>query len=753
MGLSILIAAGLGLASAILLIRLGLTSNWAGVWASRPTDWHHDGVGSVPRLGGAVLATAFVVVEAYIALFHPELRAVTPGRDAIIAGSLAMFALGFCDDLRPVRAEWKLLGQVLIASGVCLCGVGIEVGRVPFTTTTVALGAWGPVLTVLWLVGLTNLINLIDGIDGLAGGTALMLMLMCASVAHPNGNFELLASGMAGALVGFLRFNFPPARIYLGDGGAYFLGFQVALFSIVNSHKGTVAAALVAPLFVLAFAVSDACFTVARRGLHGLPLFRPDRKHLHHRLVDAGGSRRKVVLLVYSLNLVFLAMGLAAFWSRGEAVPVLLGAAVLVLFACAGTCRFSRRWFAIPRVLRSSLRIRAHVKYARCLLQWLKLQSRRRSGPDEFWADLVFAADRLGFGSVKLTLQEEDRFWRRPDTAATTARRQFECARGLYGKLELTAPVCPLRPAQPMRECDRDCGAEAANCLADPRVFEILSELLAETWTRSAVQWNGEGVPLRFKCRKAEVPFPRTNRPTRLMKRIVTIWTALLLAVPLASAEPLSLIDLKASLSQVPAAELPIASAALIQQAKPRDRAGLTTNVVRCALGINPAATPFVVGALGRMAPETASVAALVASLEQPDQVGEIARAAVGAAPERAAEIVVAVCGVLPAEYKTVAVNAARVAPQVSRGILQAVGAVRPELKPFIDRELDFSGRPVPSVAGCLERAERARPRANPPGLAHRPEPKRGSGGGPPEDSKPPRGDDRPPGGRNYARP
>ena len=495
----IIIAGGLGLSITLLLIALAQRFDLP-VGLRRASDWHHDYRRSLPRLGGVVLVGAFVAIEMWIAAWHPELRAATPGRNVIIGGSLAMFALGFCDDLRPLPARWKLLGQVVIASVVCFSGIGIEVWRIPFAASPVQLGAWSSVLTVLWLVGLTNLINLIDGIDGLAGGIALMLMLLIAAVAHQNGNFELLACGMAGALVGFLCHNFPPARIYLGDGGAYFLGFQVALYSIVNSHKGTIFAALIAPLFVLVFPVTDACLTLARRGLRGLPLFRPDRNHLHHRLLAAGGSYRKVVLMVYGFNLLFLGMGLAVFWSRGEALPILLGAAVFALFLGAGACTFSRRWFAIHHVLRRSLRMRRHVEYALCLARWLELESRRRSGPDEFWPDLVFAADKLGFASLKLTLQDEHRSWRRDDTSAHLVRRQYDCAQGLYGKLELTAPACPLRHSVESESpnCDAQCGPRTGNCAADPRLFDTLSELLAEAWTRSAVHWNGHGVPLRF---------------------------------------------------------------------------------------------------------------------------------------------------------------------------------------------------------------------------------------------------------------
>jgi UDP-GlcNAc:undecaprenyl-phosphate GlcNAc-1-phosphate transferase len=140
-----------------------------------------------------------------------------------------MFAVGFWDDLKPLGAKRKLLAQILIALSVYYFGVGIQSFKIPLTEHVVDLGGWGVLITVCWLVAMTNLINLIDGVDGLAGGICLMLMILLAFVGHQNGHFELLSSGMVGALLAFLWYNFPPARIYLGDGGAYDAMFAVVL--------------------------------------------------------------------------------------------------------------------------------------------------------------------------------------------------------------------------------------------------------------------------------------------------------------------------------------------------------------------------------------------------------------------------------------------------------------------------------------------------------------------------------------------
>ncbi len=469
----------------------------------RPPDLHHTHKAPVPRVGGIALAAAFVGIEIFIAACFPA-RGEAGQHAVILAGSLAMFALGLWDDLTPLGARRKLLGQILISVVVCYFGIGIENFKIPFTGTIINLGAWGVLITVLWLVSMTNLINLIDGVDGLAGGICLMLMALLAWVGHQNLHLGLVASGMAGALLGFLWFNFPPARIYLGDGGAYFLGFQIGLFTIVSSQKGTILAALVAPLFVLALPIVDTALAILRRGLQGLPIFRPDRRHIHHRLIDMGLSRRQVVLSLYALTLVFLLMGFAAFLSRGQLAPTLLGIVVLVILFCAGRLSFSREWFAVGRVLGNSVSMRQEIQYALCLTRWLTLEGNRRGSIEGLWSDLLFLAQRLGFTSVKLTLADGERLWERPANFGTSHSARHVLQGGRYGVLELKAPSSPEGAGFPAASQSFDEQSEMSfrPGVSDGRLFEILSELLAEGWIKAASRWeNGSKTPLRFDSR------------------------------------------------------------------------------------------------------------------------------------------------------------------------------------------------------------------------------------------------------------
>ena len=492
----------LGLGIVLLVVPLTLAAAPLRNRLQRGRDLHHTHQKLTPRLGGLALAIAFIGIEVFIIVCCPEQRSRMPGHTVLVLSSLAMFGLGFWDDLQPLGAKRKLVAQIVIALSVYVFGIGIEHFRIPFVSVELNLGAWGALLTVLWLVGMTNLINLIDGMDGLAGGICLMLMGLLVYVAHDNGSFPLLVSGMAGALIGFLCFNFPPARIYLGDGGAYFLGFQIGLFSILNSHKGTVFAALAAPLFVLALPILDTTLAILRRGLRGLPIFRPDRGHLHHRLLGMGLSRRKVLLGLYAVTSVFLVMGFAAYWSRGNLIPVLLGMGAIIVLLCAGGLSFSRSWFAVGQVVGHSLEMRREVEYALALTRWLALEGGRRESAEELWEDLTFAAQRLGYQSVKMVLADGQRVWGQTDGSPHTRSVVQVLQGGRLGTLELQAPACeagavPLNGTQP---CERS----SCPCVADDSVFGVVSELLAEGWVKAASKLaSSDGLPLRFATRRS----------------------------------------------------------------------------------------------------------------------------------------------------------------------------------------------------------------------------------------------------------
>jgi len=461
--------------------------------ASPARESHHTHQVSVSRLGGVALAAAMIVVAVTFYFLDPTFLQVRD-RKLLLLGSLAMFALGLWDDLSAMGARRKLIGQIVIASAVYFGGISINHFRIPFTEHLVDFGYWGWPVTVLWLVAMTNLINLIDGVDGLAGGICLMLMVLLVYVSWQTGFIAITSAGMAGALVGFLRFNFPPARIYMGDGGAYFLGFLMGCQTIINSQKGTIFAALAAPLFVLALPIIDTTLAILRRGLRGLPLFRPDRKHLHHRLLASGYSRRKVVLGLYGFTAFFLLLGFLAFYWHGQNFALFLGIGTMAIILAAGRFNFSREWFSVGRVVGNSLEARADVQYAMTLSRCVAMSGSRALSAGEIAEDVVYIARKLDFYSVRIQLLDEEKSWKIDPSPAPNLETYRHVLNGhKHCFVELAVVTTELPDADP-------------NALSDPRLntCSILADLVAEGWNKAMKDWmHQHQLPARFDAKTA----------------------------------------------------------------------------------------------------------------------------------------------------------------------------------------------------------------------------------------------------------
>lgn len=432
--------------------------------------FHHTHKIPVPRFGGLALVIAFVVM-AGLALYlfpNPDRTSV---RLTILFTSLAMFGLGFADDLRPLGARKKLVGQILIAGAAFYFGIQITSFKNPITQDVYSLGILGLPVTVLWLVAMTNLINLIDGIDGLAGGVALMLMLLLMYVGFSASMpFPILCTaGMAGALLGFLYYNFPPAKIYLGDGGAYFLGFLIGVLSINSSHKGTIAAAMIAPIFALALPITDVSLAILRRGLRGLPIFRPDRKHIHHRLQEFGNSRRRTVLVLYAVSLLFLGVAFGIFVLAKNWMPLLFGAFFLGLLALSRSFKFRWDWFSIGKVFGNSLEMRKEVQYVLQMARWLELEAERCDSIDSLWNDYKFMLRKVNFCKVELQLDATPYVW---NSLTEKPGPLFEVSHDLRGNHHMVMSFW----------------ASEENCSL--KQFELMSELMAEAWMKATCKWQ-----------------------------------------------------------------------------------------------------------------------------------------------------------------------------------------------------------------------------------------------------------------------
>jgi UDP-GlcNAc:undecaprenyl-phosphate GlcNAc-1-phosphate transferase len=258
----------------------------------------------IPRIGGVAIFVTVMATLGALWGFAGDIAWDDAGKlSIVIAGATAIHLLGLYDDLRPMSARWKFFLQILVAAAVFAAGVRVNVLTSPLQAgeswqLTSALSA---LVTVIWFVGITNAFNLIDGLDGLASGAALFALTTLFVVASISGQSgaAFVTLVLAGAVLGFLVFNFHPASIFLGDSGSLFLGFMLAGIGLLSSQKSSTIVALAIPLVSLGLPVLDTTVAICRRFLRGKPIFSPDRQHIHHRLLSLGYSPRKVALVLY----------------------------------------------------------------------------------------------------------------------------------------------------------------------------------------------------------------------------------------------------------------------------------------------------------------------------------------------------------------------------------------------------------------------------------------------------------------------
>ncbi len=296
----------------------------------------------IPRGGGVAVAIGFIVVAAVVGLVNasahvlPVPRAVGPSSVvALLLGGGLAAGFGVLDDYFDLRARWQFAGQLVLAFLAISLGVLVELVNNPFAPGVIRLdGPFAIGFTVVWIAGMINSINFIDGLDGLSSGVSLIaavtlgMISLTASVNQPF--IAVLCFGLAGSLLGFLRWNFHPASIFVGTSGVMFIGYTLAVLSILGSAKVAVA------LLVLGVPIIDAFWIIVRRISQRRSPFSPDRGHLHHRLLDVGLSHRQTVLLIYGICAAL--GGLSLLLSGSDQVYAFLGVFVLiglVLFALA----------------------------------------------------------------------------------------------------------------------------------------------------------------------------------------------------------------------------------------------------------------------------------------------------------------------------------------------------------------------------------------------------------------------------------
>ena len=364
----------------------------------------------IPRAGGVAVSMAFALALGLVLAvqnFAPDPPDLDTRTTALFTGGFLILALGLWDDVRPLRARWKLAAQIGIALIAYTSGIQIERVYLPgageFTVGLLSLP-----LTVFWFLLILNAVNLIDGLDGLASGITLFVSLTLLIVWDTPSNLvvALALAALAGASLGFLRYNFYPASIFLGDSGSYFLGYNLAALSILGSLKSEAAVAILIPIIALGVPVMDALWAPVRRFILGQRIFTPDRDHIHHRLLKLGYTHRRAVLLLYAISVLMGVVALSLVHARDDRaalVLALVGSGVIFGIRWLGYLPFIHR----ERVLGWLGTVSDELGLRRSRRSFLECQAMIASaaGLDQLWAGIAAAAQFLKLDACELRVE------------------------------------------------------------------------------------------------------------------------------------------------------------------------------------------------------------------------------------------------------------------------------------------------------------------------------------------------------------
>lgn len=336
-----------------------------------PDRVRHGHALPVPRLGGVAvfsgLAAALVVAKLIGLFAYDRMPPITQLTIALGAGSVILFILGLYDDVRGVPPIAKLTAQAIAAILVIQAGFRIDVITFP-PNLHFSLGSWAIPVTVLWLVGVSNALNLVDGMDGLAGGVSIIALCVTTGAAMVLGNFDVTWQTFAliGAVLGFLRYNAPPARIFLGDSGSLVVGFLLAVLSVKGATQREGALFALAPIFALSYPLLDTGIAILRRFLRREPLSRADGRHIHHQLRAIGlGPRRSVAVILLQSSVVGL-LGLCVTFAPPElTVAVAAAGGALLVFVFV----YGLKWLQYHEFVEVGMSFTSAVMNARVVLR------------------------------------------------------------------------------------------------------------------------------------------------------------------------------------------------------------------------------------------------------------------------------------------------------------------------------------------------------------------------------------------------
>jgi UDP-GlcNAc:undecaprenyl-phosphate GlcNAc-1-phosphate transferase len=370
-------------------------------WVDKPDQTRKLHSAPVPRIGGVPIVLAYAGSFAVLLLFglHGDagMQLPMPLLWNLLPAALIVFATGLLDDFVGLAPIHKLAGLGAAAGLACLSGLRID------RLAGYDIGVLGIPLAMIWLVGCANAFNLIDGVDGLASGVGLLatLTMMAAGVLHGDAGLAILTAPLAGALIGFLRCNFNPASIFLGDCGSLLAGFMLGCCGVIWSQKSATLLGMTAPLMALSLPLIDTALSIARRYLGRRPIFGADHGHIHHRLLDRGLTPRRVTLLLYGVSAIGACLALlqsAAESDGGRFIIALFCVAVWMGVRHLGYLEFR---IAARLVRESDFRSMIHSHMS---LRGYEESLRAASSPEECWNAILKGAREFGFSHAALHL-------------------------------------------------------------------------------------------------------------------------------------------------------------------------------------------------------------------------------------------------------------------------------------------------------------------------------------------------------------
>ena len=368
---------------------------------------------SIPHIGGVAVFISMMTLIIPV-LFLPNIigvsfRDISAKVIVTLAASSFIFLIGLVDDLKRLRARHKLAAQLVAA--IVVCSFGVRINAITISELlSINFGWFSWPLTILWIVGITNAINLSDGLDGLAAGISAVACGVIAIFSVYSGQvfMAVLMLALLGSLIGFLFFNFSPAKIFMGDCGSMFLGFTIASSSVICASKSSALVGLALPVLAMGIPIFDTLFSMLRRFLERRSMFAPDRSHFHHRLLDLGIKQREAVIVIYAVTV--LAAGLGMFMmvthnTNSLIVFICILLLLLLVFRVVGSVRLRETIDGLRKKYAVTSQTNEEVRS----FEAAQLHFRRAETFEQWWEAISFAAESLEFSSVNMLLTNRDR--------------------------------------------------------------------------------------------------------------------------------------------------------------------------------------------------------------------------------------------------------------------------------------------------------------------------------------------------------